>query len=279
MVTDSRPSSQPLGFARRVRARARESGSWLCIGLDPEVEFLPSHLPRTPAGVTEFCTQIVDATAASAVCYKINFAFFEALGPDGWRVLHEVRSAIPTTIPVIGDAKRGDIGNTDEAYARGILDVLDFDAVTVSPYLGRDSIEPFAARPGKCALVLCKTSNPGAVDLQERVIDGEPLYVHVARDVLSWDTTGELGLVVGATQPHALRRVRSMSADLLLLVPGVGAQGAGAAEATRLAANAQGENALISASRQILYASNGRDFARAAASVAEEIAADTRAAT
>lgn len=278
MVTDSDAPCQPPGFAGRVRARARESGSWLCVGLDPDLSWLPAHLPATASGVVKFCTSIVDATAPWAACFKVNFAFFESLGPDGWRALSDVRAAIPRGIPVIADAKRGDIGNTDEAYARAILDLLDFDAVTVSPYLGRDSIAPFASRPGKCAIVLCKTSNPGAGDLQDRLIDGDPLYVHVAHTILSWETTGELGLVIGATQPDALRRIRALSQDVVLLVPGVGAQGASASEARRLAGNARGENALIAASRQILCASRDLDFATAAAGAAAALAAEMRVA-
>jgi orotidine-5'-phosphate decarboxylase len=252
-------------------------GSWLCVGLDPDLAWLPPHLPHDASGVSTFCREIVEATGDVAVCFKINFAFFEALGPDGWEALAEVRESVPPAIPVIADAKRGDIGNTDEAYAHGILDVLRFDAVTVSPYLGSDSVSPFAARPGRCALVLCKTSNPGAAELQDLEVSGDPLYLHVARRYLGMEVAGEFGFVVGATQPQALKAVRSLSSDVILLVPGVGAQGATADQALQLGANDAGENALIAVSRQILCASPGRDYARAAATVARELSSVTGA--
>ena len=275
MVTDSHASGQVPQFSDRIRSRARQSGSWLCVGLDPDASWLPPHIPPTAQGVVDFCRAIVEATAASALCFKINFAFFEVLGPDGWRALHQVRSSIPDDIPVIADAKRGDIGNTDEAYAHSILEVLDFDAVTVSPYLGQDSIKPFVSRPDKCALVLCKTSNPGSGDFQELSLEGEPLYVHVARRMLAWNTPGEIGLVIGATQPDALTRVRALSDDALFLVPGVGAQGCTPEDALRFGANHRGENALIAVSRQILTASSGTDFAQAAGRTAADLARRT----
>lgn len=217
----------------------------------------------------------MEATAEFAACFKINFAFFEVLGPEGWRALAEVRAAVPAGVPVMADAKRGDIGNTDRAYARSILQVLDFDAVTVNPYLGRDSVEPFATYPGKAAFVLCKTSNPGAAQLQDLRVDGDPLYIYVAKQVLSWDFPGDLGLVVGATQPDALSRVRTLSDDVVILMPGVGAQGATAPEAMTRGANARGENALCAVSRQILQASPGPDYAGAAARAARELARET----
>jgi orotidine-5'-phosphate decarboxylase len=241
------------------------------------MNWLPLHLPRTADGVTTFCRDIIEATHEVAVCFKINFAFFEALGREGWAALDDVRRAVPSHIPVIADAKRGDIGNTDEAYARAILDVLAFDAITVSPYLGSDSVAPFAARPGKCALVLCKTSNPGADELQELQLSGEPLYAYVARRYLALESVGELGFVVGATQPEALKTVRALSQDLVLLVPGVGAQGATVEDALRYGANEAGENALAAVSRQILCASEGHDYARAAGHVARDLAAGTGA--
>jgi orotidine-5'-phosphate decarboxylase len=245
------------------------------VGIDPDLSWLPHHLSRSPSGVVQFCSSIAEATAEFAACFKINFAFFEVLGPDGWRALAEVRAALPPGIPVIADAKRGDIGNTDRAYARSILEVLAFDAVTVSPYLGRDSVEPFASYAGKGVFLLCKTSNPGAADLQDLGIGDEPLYLHVARRALSWDFPGEIGLVVGATQPDALSRVRALSDDVVLLMPGVGAQGATARDAVARGANARGENGLCAVSRQILQASSGRDFASAAARTASTLAHET----
>jgi orotidine-5'-phosphate decarboxylase len=225
--------------------------------------------------VVDFCRAIVDSTADAAACYKINFAFFEVLGPGGWEAIERVRRSIPDEIPVIADAKRGDIGNTSHAYADAILRVLDFDAVTVSPYMGHDSLTPFLQYPGKSILVLCRTSNPGAVDLQELDVAGSPLYLVVARKALALSGPGEVGLVVGATAPAALRAVRALSADVILLVPGVGAQGAKAADAVRAGANDQGKNALITVSREVMYASSLADFATAARDAAYERATET----
>lgn len=268
MVHDSDLDHQPASFSGRVTARARAVRTWLCVGLDPDVAHLPAGLPSTSVGVATFCREMIDATRDFAVAFKLNFAFFEALGADGWRALHEVRAYIPADVPVIADAKRGDIGNTAAMYARAIFDVLQFDAVTVSPYLGWDAVEPFARARSRCVFVLCKTSNPGASDFQDLVVDDAPLYLQVARSGLAQETAAELGFVVGATQPAALQAVRALSQDALLLVPGVGAQGAESSTALRLGANRRGDNAIFPISREILYASSGPDFAEAARAVA-----------
>jgi orotidine-5'-phosphate decarboxylase len=175
-----------------------------------------------------------------------------------------VRFAIPRNIQVVADAKRADIANTAQAYAKAIFNVLEFDAVTLNPYLGWDSLAPFLSYEGKCAFVLCKTSNVGAANMQEYVVDGEPLYMSVARQALQTLSSAEVGLVVGATQTDAITRVRALSDDLLLLLPGVGAQGADPGTTVRLGGNASGDNALISVSRDIVFASAGMDFAEAA---------------
>lgn len=275
MVTDSPSLLQGDGFAARLRRRAQERKSWLCIGLDPDVSHLPSTIPTTVDGVVDFCRAVVHATADVTVCFKINFAFFEALGIAGWEALQRVRAAIPGDIPVIADAKRGDIGNSSRAYAEAVLQVLDFDAVTVNPYLGRDSIQPFLQYPDKAVLILCRTSNPGATDLQELEVAGSPLYLRVARQALGLSGRAEVGLVVGATAPAALHAVRALSRDVIILVPGVGAQGGSAAEAVRAGANDCGQNALVAVSRAVLYASSQSDFAIAARDVASQRAAET----
>jgi orotidine-5'-phosphate decarboxylase len=264
MVHDVSGRDQGDPFSVFIHRRAHALRTWLCVGIDPDLERLPVHLNRTAAGVTKFCTEIIEATHDEVAAFKINFAFFEALGADGWQALKTVRRAIPTGVPVIADAKRGDIPNSSAAYARAIFDVLDFDAVTVSPYLGWDSMMPFLDHAEKCVFVLCKTSNPGASTFQDLMVDGEPLYLRVARDGLALETTGDLGFVVGATQPAALHAVRELSAEVLLLVPGVGTQGAQAATALQLGANKTGDNAIVPVSREILYASPGTDFATAA---------------
>jgi len=275
MVTDSVTKSQALSFSGRLRDRARERRSWLCVGLDPDIDRLPSALNPSPSGVVEFCRSLIQATCQYAVAFKINFAFFEALGPDGWRALQEVREAVPTGVPVIADAKRGDIGSTSRAYAKGIFEVLGFDAVTVSPYVGWDGLEPFLAYGGKGVFVLCRTSNPGSSALQALEINGQPLYMRIAREALQLPGPADVGLVIGATALDAAAEVRGISQDVLLLLPGVGAQGAAARETVSVAANRRGDNALLPVSRQIMYASSGEDYAKRAADAAQELAAAT----
>lgn len=269
MVTHPFPETKMLTFSHRVRQRAQDTGGWLCVGLDPLMERLPNSVPRNLPGLVLFCQSIVRATQHATACYKINFAFFEALGPEGWNALAAVRTAVPDSIPVIADAKRGDIGSTSVAYARSVFDVLGFDAVTVNPYLGWDALEPFMRYEGRCILVLCKTSNAGSGNMQDVVVDSEPLYMRIARQAREQAARAEVGLVVGGTYLHALSAVRALGEDLVLLVPGVGAQGANASEALQAGANAHGQNALIAVSRDILYASSGADFADAARVAAE----------
>jgi orotidine-5'-phosphate decarboxylase len=271
MVTDPDTKSKVLSLSHRLRRRAQEVGGWLCVGLDPQLDRLPAGIDRTPEGVIEFCRRIIEATADLSVAFKINFAFFEALGPDGWQALAAVRDLVPADIPAIADAKRGDIGSTSRAYATAVFDRLGFDAVTVSPYVGWDALRPFFAYSDKGVFVLCRTSNPGAGALQNLRVEGRPLYLEVARQALAQRTRAEIGLVVGATYPEELRAVRALSEAALLLVPGVGAQGADADVAYALASNAERENALIAVSRQILHASPSETFDQSARQVAEDM--------
>lgn len=275
MVTDSVTEIQSPIFSERLKSRARERRSWLCVGLDPDPERLPVGMTERVADVVEFCRAVISATSPYAAAFKINFAFFESLGVEGWAALRSVRDEIASDIPVIADAKRGDIPSTARAYARAVFERLDFDAVTASPFLGWDALEPFLAYPGRCVFVLCRTSNPGAAEVQDLYVDGEPLYLRIARRALSAPGPGETGLVVGATQPEALASVRSLSNELLLLLPGVGAQGAGAREALALGANSAGENGLANVSRQIMHASSREDFAARAADAARRYAEET----
>lgn len=275
MVTDSVPEFQELLLSHILRARATQQKSWLCVGLDPDLDRLPPGFSRDARGIVAFCRAIVEATAEYALVFKMNFAFFEVLGPAGWHALLQVREAIPSGIPVIADAKRGDIGNTAQHYASSIFDALHFDAVTVNPYVGWDSVRAFLERPSTAAFVLCKTSNLGASDLQDQIVEGEPLYMVVARNALGLRAPAEVGLVVGATQPAATREIRNLDQGCMLLVPGVGAQGATVAAAMRDACNETGQNAIISVSRAILYAGQDADFARAAGEAAEHLAHET----
>jgi orotidine-5'-phosphate decarboxylase len=275
MVTDSVANSQVPRLSDRLRERARSTRSWLCIGLDPRVDQLPFGYPGTARGLRDFCAEIVSATRSVALCYKINFAFFEALGVEGWHALEAVRREIPSDVPVIADAKRGDIPTTMRAYARSIFEDLGFDAVTLSPYLGWDALEPFLDYPSRVVFLLGRTSNPGAADYQDLVVGTEPLYLRVARDVLAKDSPAEIGLVVGATNLPALRSVRALSDEPLILVPGVGSQGSTASQALQAGATSDGENALINVSRSIIHASSGAEFAAAAQAAAAQLAEET----
>ena len=271
-----------IDFRSRLIASTETRNSWLCVGLDPVKERLPENIPDSPAGVREFCTAIIEATAPYACAYKPNIAFFEALGRDGWDVLGEVIDAVPDDIPVILDAKRGDIGNTAERYAEAYYGVLDVDAVTVNPYMGWDAVKPFAEWPGKAAIVLCLTSNPAASEIQMMTVQEElytpetalemryePLYLQMARIIHGWGAS--CGLVVGATKASHLKDVRSVAPDEVLLIPGVGAQGGDLEKSVRYGSWEGGGGALINASRSILYASSGDDFAEAAAEAADEL--------
>jgi len=254
-----------MKFTDKLLNASRRNKSWLCIGLDPDPELMPD------IDVLEFNKAIIDATSDLVCAYKPNLAFYEALGRDGLAILENTIRHIPTDIPVIGDAKRGDIDNTARAYAKALFSILGFDAVTVNPYLGFDSLEPFIAYRDKGVFILCRTSNKGALDFQNLCTDGLPLYEAVARKAREWNVYANIGLVVGATYPEELKRVRSICPDMPLLIPGIGAQGGDLASAVRYGADTHGKNAIINVSRQILYASRGKEFAQAARTVAEKI--------
>jgi orotidine-5'-phosphate decarboxylase len=260
----------------RLRRLQSEKDSLVCVGLDPDPSRLPGPLRDgrlLTDAVREFCATIVEATAPYAVAYKPNFAFFEALGPAGLTVLDQVTAAIPDDCLLIGDAKRGDIGHSARFYAQAIYEDLGFDACTVSPYLGRDSLAPFLDYEDRCTFVLARTSNDGAADLQEAcTCEGTPLYRHVARRVADWaaEADGTAGLVVGATAPEALAELRTDAPTLPFLVPGVGAQG-GSPAAVVEAAHTEDGPILVNSSRSILYAGEGTDYADAAADAARDL--------
>lgn len=246
----------PGPFAARLAAVARATGSAVCVGLDPR----PDRL-REP--VLDACRRLIDATAPYAAAFKPNSAFFEALGPDGLRVLAEVVRHVPDDRMVVLDAKRGDIGATSEAYARAAFGVFGADALTVSPYLGRDGIAPFLADPQRGVFVLCHTSNPGAADFQHLSVDGRPLYLIVAEACAAWNTAGNVGLVVGATFPAEMAAVRAAAPELPFLVPGIGAQGGDLEGAVRAGLDARGGGLLVSSSREIAEAPDPAAAARA----------------
>jgi len=264
-------------FVDRLREIQTSKTSALCVGLDPDPALMPPHLLHStdlPDAVLQFCRDIIEATHPYACAFKVNFAFFEVLGEPGWRVLHEVIRSIPRHTLIIADAKRGDIGNSGRFYARAVFEQLDCDAITVSPYMGRDSVEPFLAYEGKAAFILSRTSNPGARDFQERSLEGEPLYLRVAEAIHAWDSQaqGTAGLVVGATSAEALNTLRNACPSLPFLIPGVGAQGGDAQTVMRSASTPEGL-VIVNSSRAILYASSDKDFAEAAAGEAERLAA------
>ncbi len=251
-------------FRARFEAAAERHQSLVCVGLDPD----PAKIP---AGVSmrDFLFGVVDATADVVSCYKPNIAFFEPDLGEGITLLRDLIAHVPEDVPVLLDAKRGDIGHTAEAYARAVFDSLGADAVTLNPYLGRDSLEPFLRRPEKHAFLLCRTSNAGAGDLQDLSVDGAPLYERVAALANEWNEHGNVGLVVGATYPAEAKRIREICPDLLFLMPGVGAQAGDVDAAVQSASDAHGGGFLVNASRGILYPPSepGRwqDASRAAA--------------
>lgn len=238
--------------------------SYLCVGLDTDPRKLPSHLLTEPDPVFTFNKAIIDATADVAVAYKPNVAFYEAQGPRGWESLQKTLAYIPDNCFTIADAKRGDIGNTSGLYARTFFDPaaagLNFNSVTVAPYMGRDSVLPFLEYEGKWVILLALTSNPGSADFQRQQANGQPLFETVIQTAQTWATPDQLMFVVGATQAADLRRIRELAPKNFLLVPGVGAQGGSLAEVSRYGLTSDG-GLLVNASRSVLYASNGTDFA------------------
>ncbi len=259
-----------MNFIEKLLTASRKNKSLLCVGLDPDPGLMPDKI-----GVFEFNKAIIDATSDLVCAYKLNLAFYEVLDIEGLDALKRIIRYIPDDIPVVGDAKRGDIGNTAKAYARAIFSNFNFDAATVNPYLGFDSIEPFLEYSDKGVFILCRTSNAGAVDFQALRCEAEegyrPLFEIVALKAEEWNTHGNIGLVVGATYPEELRLIRQSHPDMPLLIPGIGAQGGDLEQAVHYGVDAQGEKAIINSSRQIIYASRGKDFAQAARRVASEL--------
>lgn len=255
-----------MRFTEKLAARWREADTLLCVGLDPDPNRFPAPLRDRDDAIFAFCRAIVDATAEFACAFKPQIAYFASHRAEDQleNLLAHIRSAHPQ-VPVILDAKRGDIGSTAEHYAREAFERYGADAVTLSPYMGLDSIEPFLEYADRGVFLLCRTSNPGGNDLQMLDVGGVHLYEHVARLAASqWNTNGQLGLVVGATYPNELARVRALAGELPLLVPGIGAQGGDVQAAVQAGRTARGDGLAINSSRAILYAGHGEDFAAAA---------------
>jgi orotidine-5'-phosphate decarboxylase len=268
VATDNLITEDKVDFLEKLHGASQRNGSLLCVGLDPDPGLMPEK-----TGVLDFNRALIEATCDVVCAYKLNFAFYEALDSQGISILKQTIKAVPEGIPVIGDAKRGDIGNTARAYARAIFESLGCDATTVNPYLGLDSVAPFIEYRDRGVFILCRTSNPGAEDFQSLVckeagVGSRQLFQIVADRASQWNTHGNIGLVVGATYPEELRLIREAHPELPFLIPGVGAQGGDLALAVRYGVDAQGWGAIINSSRQVIYSSRQKDFAQAARRVA-----------
>ena len=255
----------------------KEKGSYLCVGLDTDITKIPKHLKENKNAIVDFNKAIIDATKAYCVSYKINTAFYEALGSKGWQAMEETVNYIPDTHFKIADAKRGDIGNTSSQYAKAFFEVMNFDAITVAPYMGEDSIRPFLEHENKWAIVLGLTSNKGAKDFEMLKLSGEDeahlrsefLYERVLRTISQWGTPNNLMFVTVATQATEFENIRSIIPDHFLLVPGVGFQGGSLEDVSKYGMN-KDCGLLVNASRAVIYAGSGEDFAQEAAAIAKQ---------
>jgi orotidine-5'-phosphate decarboxylase len=262
-----------MSFMTALRQRWQTANTLVCVGLDPEPAKFPARFANDPDAVFAFCRDIADATANYACAFKPQIAHFAALRAEGAleRLIAHLKSAHPD-VPVILDSKRGDIGSTAQHYASEAFDRYGADAVTVNPYLGRDALQPFLDRADRGVIILCRTSNPGAGELQDLLVAGRPLYQHVAeKAAIEWNANGNIALVVGATWPGQLAEVRALVKDMPLLVPGVGAQGGDAGAVVSNAKTPDGTGLMVSSSRAVLYASRDDDYAAAAARAAREL--------
>ena len=242
----------------------KKKNSYLCVGLDTDISKIPKHLLSSSDPVFEFNKQIIDATKEFCVAYKPNIAFYEALGPKGWESLQRTLDYIPQECFTIADAKRGDIGNTSSLYAKAFFQQMNFDSITVAPYMGEDSVVPFLDFPGKWVILLVHTSNPGSVDFQQlETRDGKYIFEEVIFASQRWATAEQMMYVVGATKADKIGKIRALAPDHFLLVPGVGAQGGDLEAVSKAGLNAQC-GLLVNSSRAIIYASAGEDFAEAA---------------
>jgi len=254
-----------MKFKDKLLNKAIENKSWLCVGLDPDLNKLPDDIEKNVAGVGKFLKSIIDATNDIVCSYKPNSAFYEQFGTDGISLLEEIIDYIPDTIPVILDAKRGDIGNTSRMYAVSAFDHLKADAITVNPYMGYDCVKPFLEYKDKGVIILCLTSNPSSAEFQKRTVsdnsNSKMLYKLVAEKVLSWNEYGNVGLVAGATSPSELSEIRQIIGDdIPILIPGVGAQGGDLEASLKMGSNSSGQLAIINVSRSVLYASKESDY-------------------
>jgi orotidine-5'-phosphate decarboxylase len=251
-------------------AEIQRKRSFLCIGLDSDIHKIPRHLLDFEDPVAEFNRQIIAATHDLCVAYKPNIAFYEVYGPKGWETLHKTLSYIPGECFTIADAKRADIGNTSDMYARTFFDTYGFDSITLHPYMGRDSVEPFLKHDGKWSIILAMTSNSGSADFQFSNTDGIPLYEKVLRTAMTWGSAKNTMFVIGATHGEMFAEVRRICPDHFLLVPGIGAQGGDLHAVVKNGIN-KDVGLLVNSARGIIYASSGEDFAERAREEAHKL--------
>jgi orotidine-5'-phosphate decarboxylase len=249
-----------MSILNRIISIQKKKNSLLCIGLDTDISKIPQLLKRHKNPQLEFNRKIIEATRDLACAYKLNLAFYESAGEQGYETIHKTLECIPKDIITIADGKRGDIGNTAAQYAKNIFDDWKFDAATVNPYMGKDSIEPFIQSEDHCTFILALTSNSGSKDFQYLMVDGKPLYEHVVESAKKWNTNNNIGLVVGATHPEELKKIRSLAPEMPLLIPGIGTQKGDMEATVRYGCDKSGELALINISRGIIYASLTDDF-------------------
>lgn len=264
-----------MNFYDKLRTRIDKQNSLLCVGLDSDIKKIPEHLKTEQFPQFAFNKAIIDATHEYVCVYKPNSAYYEAYGSEGIRALKMTCDYLHDSysdIVIILDAKRGDIGNTNEGYVTYAFDYLKSDAITLHPFLGKESLAPFLERKDKGCIILCRTSNPGAGEFQDLQSDNTPLYKHVAEHVSKdWNTNDNCALVVGATYPEELKEVRSIVGDMPLLIPGIGAQGGDVEKTVKAGCDSSGSNAIINSSRGIIFASLGSDFAQKAAEEAKNL--------
>jgi len=259
-----------MTFDKKLQKVVEKNNSLLCVGLDIDTAKLPSFLLKSfDDPLLEFGTSIIDATHDLVCAYKLNLAFYEALGEQGTKLLISLLQHIPKHIIIILDGKRNDIGNTAQQYAKALYDQLHADAVTLNPYLGSDSILPFLHYKNTCSFILCRTSNPSSNEFQNLQAGNKPLYEHVAAYIKKWNTQGCCGAVVGATYPQELKKIRStLGESIPILIPGIGAQGGDLQQAVQYGTNKEGKQALLTSSRGVLYAGTDEGFATQARTVA-----------
>ena len=258
-----------MSFIEKLDAAVKKNNSLLCIGLDIDLKRIPASLLNKGDPIFDFNKAIIDATKDLVCAYKPNIAFYEMYGIYGMQALMKTIEYATDDIPIILDAKRGDVGHTAAAYAKSAFEIYKADAVTLNPYMGFDSIEPFLSYKEKGLFVLCLTSNPSAKDFQTGGAD--PLYLQVAKKVKIWNNWGNCGVVVGATQAEQLKEIRGIIGDMPILIPGIGAQGGDLSHCVRHGVNKKGERAIINSSRNIIFASQGEDFAGSARVAARKL--------